>query len=176
MAARAILLLDKILSSVELTVELLLQQDQISIMGEIPTAADLARDLSTIVQEAHQKARAESVRLKSEFAAHGAARSVRLIIAVAGRVDIIHKEALAESMRVVIDFTRRMQIDTMEITLLARPYLENLASAMLAEIPAAGHGAEQLRFRTQYAQIFELRLDRALHDVETGFPGQATQT
>jgi hypothetical protein len=135
---------------------------------EIPTASDLAHHLSTIVHEAQQKARAESLRLKSEFAAHGAARSFRLIVAVAGRVDTVHKEALAEATPVVLDFAKRMQIDIKQITLLARPYLENLAKTVLAEIPAAGHGAEQLRFRTQYAQVFELRLDRALRDIETG--------
>ena len=156
------------MSSFELTGELLLQWDRIAIVYEIPTAADLARHLSTIVQEAHQKARAESVRLKTEFAAHGAARSSRLIVAVAGRVDTIHKEALAEAMPVVLDFAKRMQIDIKQITLLARPYLENLANTVLAEIPAAGFAAEQLRFRTQYAQVFELRLDRALRNVETG--------
>jgi hypothetical protein len=135
---------------------------------EIPAASDLVHHLSTIVYEAQQKARAESLRLKSEFAAHGAARSFRLIVAVAGRVDAVHKEALAEATPVVLDFAKRMQIDIKQITLLARPYLEDLAKTLLAEIPAAGHGAEQLRFRTQYAQVFELRLDRALRDIETG--------
>ena len=154
--------------SFKLTAELLLQWDKIAIVSEIPTAADLTHHLSMIVHEAHQKARAESVRLKSEFAAHGAARSFRLIVAVAGRVDTIHKEALAETTPVVLDFAKRMQIDIKQITLLARPYLESLAESVLAEIPVAGHGAEQLRFRTQYAQVFELRLDRALRDVETG--------
>jgi hypothetical protein len=76
---------------------------------EIPTAADLARHLSTIVHEAHQKARTESARLKSEFAAHGAARSFRLSAAVAGHLDTIHKEARAEAMPVVLDFATRMQ-------------------------------------------------------------------
>ena len=137
-------------------------------MPEIPTAADLAHHLSTIVHEAQQKVHAESVRLKSEFAAHGAARSVRLIVAVAGRADTIHKEALAKATLVVIDLAKKMQIDIRQIMLLARPHLENLAKSVLAEIPAAGHGAEQLRVRTQYAQVFELRLDRALRDVETG--------
>jgi len=143
---------------------------------EIPTAADLARHLSTIVHEAQQKARAESARLKSEFAAHGAARSFRLIVAVAGRVDTVHKEALAEAMPVVLDFAKRTQIDLKQITLLARPYLESLANTVLAEIPAAGFAAEQLRFRTQYAQVFELRLERALRNAEIGFIGRGTQT
>jgi len=143
---------------------------------EIPTAADLARHLSMIVHEARQKARAESARLKSEFAAHGAARSSRLIVAVAGRVDTVHKEALAEAMPVVLDFAKRRQIDIKQMTLLARPYLENLANTVLAEIPAAGYAAEQLRFRTQYGQVFELRLERALRNAEIGFIGRGTQT
>ena len=128
------------------------------------------------LHEAHQKARAESARLKSEFAAHGAARSSRLIVAVAGRVDTVHKEALAEAMPVVLDFAKRTQIDLKQITLLARPYLENLANTVLAEIPAAGYAAEQLRFRTQYGQVFELRLERALRNAEIGFIGRGTQT
>ena len=115
-------------------------------MYEIPTAADLARHLSTIVDEARQKARAESARLKSEFAAHGAARSFRLIVAVAGRVDIVHKEALAEAMPVVLDFAKRTQIDIKQITLLARPYLENLANTVLEEIPAAGYRSRTAAF------------------------------
>jgi len=129
-----------------------------------------------IVHEARQKARAESARLKSEFAAHGAARSSRLIVAVAGRVDTVHKEALAEAMPVVLDFAKRTQIDIKQITLLARPYLENLANTVLAEIPAAGFAAEQLRFRTQYGQVFELRLERSLRNAEIGFIGRGTQT
>jgi len=163
------------LSSFELT-ELLLQWDRVAVVNEIPTAADLARHLSTIVDEAHQKARAESARLKSEFAAHGAARSSRLIVVVAGRVDAIHKEALAEATPVVLDFAKRMQIDIKQVTLLARPCLENLANIVLAEIPAAGHAVDQLRFRTQYAQVFELRLDRALRNVEMEFMGRGKQT
>ncbi|SRR5579884_987005 len=149
-----------------------------TIVYESSAAAELASHLATIVDEAQQKARAESLRLKGDFAAHGAARSFRLIVAVAGAVDAIHKEAVAKSMPVVLDFAKRMQIDTQQITLLAGPHLESLAKALLAEIPAAGHGADQLRFRTQYAQVFELRLDRAFRNIEAGLmgPGPQTQT
>ena len=146
----------------------MLQWDRTAIVDEIPTAADLARHLATIMDEALQKARAESVRVKNEFAAHGAARSIRLIIAVAGRLDAIHQETLAEVTPVILDFATRMQIDIRQVTSLARPHLENFANTMLAEIPAAGHGAEQLRFRTQYGNIFEFRLERALRGVEAG--------
>jgi DNA-binding Lrp family transcriptional regulator len=137
-------------------------------MDEIPTAADLDRRLSTIMHEAHEKARAESAGLKSEFAAHGAGRSPRLIAAVAGRVNAIHKQAFAEAIPVVLDFAKRMQIDIKQLSLLARPHLEGLANTLLAEIPVAGFAVEQLRFRTQYGEVFDLRLDRAFRDVEIG--------
>ena len=71
-------------------------------------------------------------------------------------------------MPVVLDFAKRMQIDIKQISLLARPQLENLVNTLLAEIPAAGFAVEQLRFRTQYGEVFELRLDRAFRDVEIG--------
>ncbi len=135
-------------------------------MSETPTAADLDRQLSTIVVAAQQKARAESARLKSEFAAHRAARSPRLIIVVAQRMDAIHKQTLIEAMPVVLDFAKRMQTDIEQIAASIRRCLEDLAKNLLAEIPPAGHEAEQLRFRTQYGQVFELRLDRAFRDVE----------
>lgn len=137
-------------------------------MEEIPTRADLDRRLSTITHEAHEKARAEAAGLKSEFAAYGATRSPRLVAAVAGRVNAIHKQALAEAVTVASDFAKRMQIDIEQLTLLARPLLENFADALLADIPAAGFPVEQLRFRTQYGQVFELRLDRAFRELEIG--------
>ena len=140
-------------------------RDRQGIMSETPTAADVAQYLSTIELAAQQKARAECVRLKSEFAAHGAARSTRLIIAVSARVDVIHKQTLAEAMPVVLDFATRMQIDIKQIAAMAFSPLANLGNLLLAEIPAAGSGAEQLRFRAQYGEVFEMRLDRAFRDL-----------
>jgi hypothetical protein len=142
-----------------------LEEARYAIMSEIPAAAELTEHLVTIVGGAQQQARGESVRLKSEFAAHGAARSTRLIIAVSGRVDAIHRQTLAEAMSVVLDFAKRMQFDIRQTVALVRPHLEDLGNLLLAEIPAAGSGAEQLRFRAQYGEVFDLRLDRALRDL-----------
>jgi hypothetical protein len=55
-------------------------------------------------ESAHRKCPSES-----EFAAHGAARSFRLSVAVAGHFDTIHKEARAEAMPIALDFAKRMQ-------------------------------------------------------------------
>ena len=80
-------------------------------MYEFPTKADLDRNLSIILHAAHHKARAECARLKSDFAARGMSlKSTSLIGVVVGSVDTIHKEAVPQAMRVVLDFAERMQV------------------------------------------------------------------
>ena len=80
-------------------------------MYERPTKGDLDRNLSMIFHAAHHKARAECARLKSDFAVRGMSlKSTSLIGVVVGSVDTIHKEALPQAMRVVLDFAERMQV------------------------------------------------------------------
>ena len=55
-----------------------------------------------------------------------------------------------------------------ELTEWARPHIENINTALLVEIPAAGFPAEQQRLRTQYTQVFRQRMDGMLRDVEIG--------
>jgi hypothetical protein len=91
-------------------------------MYERPTKGDLDRNLSMIFHAAHHKARAECARLKSDFAARGMSlKSTSLIGVVVGNVDTIHKEALPQAMRVVLDFAERMQVAPKRIVPWARP-------------------------------------------------------
>jgi hypothetical protein len=76
-----------------------------TIMYATPTKADLDRNLSTILHDAHQKARAERMRLTSEFAARGLVSSGALISSVAGVLDGIHKEALERASPMLRWFT-----------------------------------------------------------------------
>lgn len=138
-------------------------------MYEPPTKADLARNLSTIMHSAHQKARAEKGRLKSEFAARGMAQSTSLIGATVGVLNTIHQDAIAEAMLIIHDFAERMHSPAKEICTLARPHLENLGNSVLGELPPAGFPVEHQRIRAQYALVFQQRLDGALRDVEIGF-------
>jgi hypothetical protein len=93
----------------ELTGEFLLQWDRIAIVYEIPTAADLARHLSTIVQEADQKARAESVRpiqpwdVKDFFGpGRGRARCSCNLASAVPRISPYNRAAASESAMVVL--------------------------------------------------------------------------
>lgn len=100
-----------------------------------PTKGDLDRNLSSILHEAHQKARAEKARLTSEFAARGLVSSGALISSVAGLLDGIHKEALEPANPMLRDFADRMQITPSQIALIARPHLQNMGNSVLGERP-----------------------------------------
>jgi hypothetical protein len=134
-----------------------------------PTKNDLDRNLSTILHSAHHKAQAERARLTSEFAARGMASSTSLIGAVAGCLDKIHVEAIDHATQVIHEFIDRMNVAAPEIIGWARPHLQNLGNVVLGHLPSGGFPNEQLRVRTQYAIVFQQRLDGALRDLEIGF-------
>ncbi len=74
-------------------------------------------------------------------------------------------------MVLVRDFVERLDAPASQLTAWVRPHLQNLATTLLAEIPAAGFPKEQQRVRHQYAHVFQQRLDGALRDIEIGFIG-----
>ncbi len=140
-------------------------------MYEQPIRGDLDRNLSATLHTAHQKAQAERARLTSEFAARGMGLSTSLIGATIGALDTIHKDAIGQSMPLLRDFAERMQITATQIAALARPHLENLGTSVLGQLPPAGFPEEHQRVRSQYALVFQQRLDGALRDFEIGFIG-----
>src|SRR5579863_1045507 len=107
-------------------------------MYETPTKGDLDRNLSMILHEAHQKARAERARLTSEYAARGMSRSTSLIGATIGVLDAIHRDAIPKAITFLHSFATRVNLPVVEITGWARPHIENLGNSVLGELPAAG--------------------------------------
>jgi len=99
-------------------------------MYQLPTKGDLDRNLSSIMHSARQQAHAECARLTSEFASRGLASSTSLIGAAVGSLDKIHVDAIGEAIRVVRDFLERMQEPPNQLTIWARPHLENLGNAV----------------------------------------------
>jgi len=94
----------------------------VKLMFATPTKSDLDRNLSSILHDAHQKARAEKLRLTSEFAARGLVSSGALISSVAGVLDGTHKEALERASPMLRDFADRMQITPAQIAVIARAH------------------------------------------------------
>lgn len=141
-------------------------------MYEIPTKGDLDRNLWAIIYPARRKARDECARLKVDLATRGMSlASTSFIGAVVGSIDMIHKNAVAQAMPVVLDFIDRMPVTPKQVTSWARYPLENLGVMLLTQIPQAGLPAEHQRVTEQYRAVFQQRLDGALRDVEIGFVG-----
>jgi hypothetical protein len=137
----------------------------------VPTKNDLDRNLCTILHDAHQKARAEKMRLTSEFAARGMGSSTAPISAAVGVLDGIHKDAVTRSIPILNDFAERMQVAPSEITKIARPHLQNMGNSVLGQLPPAGFPQVHQQILRQYMLVFEQRLDGALRDFEIGFVG-----
>lgn len=136
-----------------------------------PTKGDLDRTLSTIMHDAHHKARAECGRITNEFAARGLGRSSSLIGTVLTSLNGIHVEAIERAIRSLPDFVERMEVPPNTVTGWARPHLVNLGNVVLAKLPHAGFSAERERIHAQYTVVFQQRLDGALRDFEVGFIG-----
>jgi hypothetical protein len=145
-------------------------------MYATPTKADLDRNLSTILHDAHQTARSEKARLTGEFAARGMGSSTALIGAAVGVLDGLHKDALGRAGTMLRDFAERMQMTPAEITQMARPHLKNVGNSILGELPPAGFPAVHQKMRRQYEAVFAQRLDGALRDFEIGFADGRSQT
>jgi hypothetical protein len=146
-------------------------------MYEQPASADLDRILSTLTQEVQDQARAAKARVAGASESQGWALSSRFIAYVADALDPLHKEAIAEAMHTVRDFADRMRRPASEVAMMARPRLENLAAALLSEIPdATGFTHEQQQIRRECAQRFQARLDDALRDIGIGFIGGRSLT
>jgi hypothetical protein len=143
-------------------------------MYESPTKSDLDRNLSTILHDAHQKARAEAARLMSEFESRGMGLSSSLIGTTVGVLDDIHKDALKRAAPILRDFAERMQVAPSEIANIARPHLENMGNSVLGLLPSIG-AADIANFhqqiRNRYQLVFQQRLNGALRDFEIGFSG-----
>lgn len=147
----------------------------VKLMFATPTKADLDRNLSSILHDAHQKARAEKIRLTSEFAGRGLVSSGALISTVAGVLDGLHKEALERASPMLRDFADRMQITLAQIAVIARPHLQNMGNSVLGELPPAGLPAVHQQICRKYQAIFDQRLERTLRDFEIGFSGGRSQ-
>jgi len=137
-------------------------------MYKPPTIFDFQRNLDTLIHSGEQRARAETVRIKSEFAARGMSQSTSVISATIGCFNELHKDITEQTMTLMNEFvSAELSLDAMTET--TRGRLSNFATMLLATVPPSGFPQEVQKFRTQYAAVFGQRLDGALKDVRIGF-------
>lgn len=137
-------------------------------MFEEPTKGDLDRQLSTIMHEAHHRARDQKAKLTSRAVMNGALNGSRFTLTLAGPIDRFHKEAIEQATVVMRTFAEKIKGGPKQVTEWSRPHLENMGNTLLSVIPVASVSDGQ-RLRTQYLAVFDQRLDGALRDIEIGF-------
>jgi predicted nucleotide-binding protein len=138
-------------------------------MFEEPAKTDIDYALSVLMNEAQRQAADEKNQVQSEANKRGVLQSNRVIVVVADGVDKIHKASLDKVKPILVDFIKRMRKPATEITAWARPHLENLSNAVLAEIPPSGFPNDHQRIVKQYQEVFQQRIDGALREVEIGY-------
>lgn len=135
-----------------------------------PTVSDFQRNLDTIVHGAEREARKVTPEIQSQLAARGLAQSGAAIKAVVERADKIHAETLDRCMNLIAEFTGvigRLPIKTLvEAT---RPRFESFGALLLSIVPNAGAQNVAHQVRSQFAAVFQQRLDGALKDIGIGF-------
>jgi hypothetical protein len=129
--------------------------------------AELERKLSGILLLTGQRASAASHNVESKLDAFGEQRSASLIPQFLGQLNDLQKHALESATEALLEFAGRADMPSPEIVSIARPYLDNLHSLLLATLPSAGGSPEEQQQRfVQYGAVFEQRLQDMLRDFE----------
>jgi hypothetical protein len=136
---------------------------------QTPTVFDFQRNLDSIIHSGEQEVGKARSRILSEMAAKGLARSGATISQFIQNADEVHKGIIERSMNQIDEFSKApSQLSREALAEMARPRLESLA-IMLSNVPTAGSPPVAQQVRTQYAAVFQQRLDGALKDIEIGF-------
>jgi hypothetical protein len=138
-------------------------------MFEQPAIKDIDYALSMLMHEARREVADEKNRITSEAIKHGALQSNRVVVVIADAVDRIHKESVEKAKQILLDFIPRMKKPATEITARARLHLDNLSTAVLAEVPPNGFPDDHQRITKQYQAHFQQRVEGALREVEIGY-------
>ncbi|NTG41674.1 hypothetical protein [Rhizobium rhizogenes] len=135
---------------------------------QLPVKGDMDRLLSKLMHDARHKLMFESNRIMGEAAQVGALRGNRVLTILFTEADDIHKAAMSQAAKILLDFIQRMKRRPAEITGWALPHLENLGESLLGVIKPNGFPDDRQRFVGQYRAVFKQRLDGLLRDVEIG--------
>ncbi|MDQ0396471.1 hypothetical protein [Labrys monachus] len=79
-------------------------------MFEEPAKRDIDAALSVLMNEARRQVQDAKNRVTSDAIKQGAARSNRVIIAIADDADKVHKASIDQGKKILLDFIERMQL------------------------------------------------------------------
>ena len=134
--------------------------------GEI---ADFERMLDVMLERATAEAASAAVQIESEFAARGTLTSSMTPQAIERRLTPIHEDALAQTMRLLVQFSERTGISITALIEAARPRLVRLSFVMTERVATAANRIRLPQIAAESRARFGQRLDNFLADVSIGF-------
>jgi len=131
--------------------------------------ADFERMLGDMLGRASISALNMSTQVEAELAARGALLSSATPIVMEQRLTPIHETALADVMRLIVQFSERTGIPILELSEAARPKLVTFTSDITVRMATAANRVNLTQLLTEALGRFDQRVQNALKDVGIGF-------
>lgn len=131
--------------------------------------ADFERMLDDILGRAKAAAVTTAAQVEAESAACGTLMSSGTPIVMEQRITPIHETALADAMRLLVQFSERTGIPIRELNEAAKPKLETFSSDIMQRMGTAASRMNLTQVLSQARERFNRRVQNALQDVEVGF-------
>jgi hypothetical protein len=131
--------------------------------------ADFERMLSTLLMRAKTDALQITAQVEAEAASHGSVLSSGTPITMEQRLTPIHENALADAMRLIVQFSEDTKISIAELSEAARPKLSSFTVEITERMTKAANRIDLGQMFSEARQRFDRRVDDALNDVGIGF-------
>jgi len=131
--------------------------------------ADFERMLDDILDRAKDAAANLSLKVEADSSARGALLSSGVPILMEQRITPVHENALADSMKLLVQFSERTGISIPDLCATARPKLSAFTSSIMDRILATANRLSLAQFVSQSRERFNRRVENALRDIEIGF-------
>lgn len=131
--------------------------------------SDFERMLDDILDRVKIAASMISTQVEHEAAARGTLASSGTPIIMEQRLTPLHESALADAMKLIVQFSERTGIGISDLCEISRPKLAALTEEMTQRMGTAANRINLTQVASKGRERFEHRTDSALRDVEIGF-------
>jgi hypothetical protein len=131
--------------------------------------SDFERMLDDILGRAKTAALTTAAQVEAESAARGTLLSSGTAIVMEQGLTPIHETALADAMRLIVQFSERTGIPISELSKAAKAKLETFTSEVTLRLVNAANQMQLSQLLSQAQERFNQRVENALRDVEIGF-------
>lgn len=138
-------------------------------MFRIAEKPDFERMLDDILGRAKEAAASLALQVDAECSASGNLHSSGVPILMEQRLTPVHENALADCMRLLVQFSERTGIAVPVLCETARPKLVTFTAKITERMAAAAKRLNLVQFLSESQERFNRRVDNSLRDVEIGF-------